>query len=117
MLLAIILSALLGLSLAVLGGGGSILTVPLLIYALGVPEKAAIAASLLVVSIASAVAAAQHARQGNVVWRISLVFAGAAMAGAYAGARIAKWIPASVLLVVFAIVMFAAAIAMWRGRK
>lgn len=116
-LIAIVLSSLIGLSLGLLGGGGSILTVPILIYALGVEEKAAIASSLLVVAVTSAIAAVQHARANNVVWRVAFVFAGAGMVGAFVGGQSAQFVAASVLLVLFALVMFGAAFAMWRGRK
>lgn len=117
LLLAIALSSLIGISLGLLGGGGSILTVPILIYALGVEEKSAIASSLLVVGTTSLVASIQHARAGNVVWRVALVFAGAGMVGAFLGGKLAKFLPASMLLVLFAVIMFGTAIAMWRGRK
>jgi hypothetical protein len=116
-LLAIGLSLLIGVSLGLLGGGGSILTVPIMIYALGVGEKSAIASSLLVVGATSAVAAVAHARAGNVVWRVALIFAGAGMAGAFLGGKVAKFLPASLLLVIFAVIMFATAFFMWRGRK
>lgn len=66
--LAITLSLIIGVSLGLLGGGGSILTVPILIYALGVAEKSAIASSLFIVGVTSAVAAVQHARAGNDAW-------------------------------------------------
>ena len=115
--LAIALSMLIGVSLGLLGGGGSILTVPILIYALGVEEKSAIASSLLVVGATSAVAVIPHARAGNVVWRVSLIFAAAGMVGAFLGGNLAKFIPAGVLLVFFALIMFGTAFAMWRGRK
>ena len=116
-LLAISLSLLIGVSLGLLGGGGSILTVPIMIYALGVGEKSAIASSLLVVGATSAVAVIAHARAGNVVWRVALIFAGAGMAGAFLGGKVAKFLPASLLLVIFAVIMFATAFFMWRGRK
>lgn len=117
MLLAGFLSLLIGISLGLLGGGGSILTVPILIYALGVEEKSAIATSLFVVGITSAVAAIQHARAQNVVWRVALIFSGAGMAGAFLGGRVAKYLPSSLLLVLFALIMLATAIAMWKGKK
>ena len=117
LLLAFALALVIGVSLGLLGGGGSILTVPILIYALGVEEKSAIASSLLIVGATSAVAAIQHARAGNVVWRVALVFAGAGMVGAFAGGKLAAFIPASVLLVLFALIMFGTAFAMWRGRR
>lgn len=116
MLLAVALALLIGIALGLLGGGGSILTVPILVYALGVEEKAAIATSLLVVGITSAVAAVQHARAGNVVWRVALVFAGAGMVGAFAGGRVAAYLPSTLLLALFGLLMLGTAIAMWRGR-
>ena len=115
--LAVALSLLIGIALGLLGGGGSILTVPILIYALGMEEKGAIASSLLIVGVTSLVAAVQHARAGNVVWRVAMLFASSAMVGAYLGGRLAKHIPASILLAIFATIMLATAIAMWRGRK
>lgn len=117
LVLAALLSVLIGLSLGLLGGGGSILTVPILIYALDVAEKPAIATSLLVVGLTSAFASIQHARRGNVVWRVALVFAGAGMAGAYAGGVVARWIPANLLLILFALIMLGTSLAMWRGRR
>jgi uncharacterized protein len=117
MILAALLSLVIGISLGLLGGGGSILTVPILIYALDVPEKPAIATSLLVVGVTSAVASIQHARAGNVVWRVALIFSAAGAAGAFAGGMVAKYIPASILLILFAVIMLGTAAAMWRGRK
>jgi uncharacterized membrane protein YfcA len=114
LLLAAALSILIGISLGLLGGGGSILTVPILVYALGVEEKAAIAGSLLIVGVTSAAAAIQHARAGNVQWRTGLIFSGAGMAGAFAGGRLAAYIPGPMLIALFAVVMLATGIAMWR---
>ena len=90
-LLAAVLSVLIGLSLGLLGGGGSMLTVPILIYVLGVEPKSAIATSLLVVGVASAVGVISHARAGRVKFRMGLLFGVAGMAGAYAGGRVAHF--------------------------
>lgn len=117
LVLALVLSTLIGVALGLLGGGGSILTTPILIYALGVETKAAIATSLLVVGITSIAAVIQHARAGNVEWRTGLIFGGAGMAGAYIGGFVAGWIPATVLMVLFGLMMLATAVAMFRGRK
>ncbi len=111
------LAVLVGISLGLLGGGGSILTVPLLAYVAHMGAKQAIATSLLVVGTTSAVAAISHARAGRVQWRTGLVFGVAGMAGAYAGGRVAKFIPGTVLLIGFALMMIATAVAMLRGRK
>ena len=115
--LTVALAVLVGISLGLLGGGGSILTVPLLAYVAGLDAKHAITTSLLVVGVTSAVGAITHARAGRVRWRIAALFGVAAMAGAYAGGRLARFIPGTVLLIAFAVVMIAAGIAMLRGRR
>ena len=114
--LTVALSVLIGLSLGLLGGGGSILTVPLLVYVAGLGPKEAIATSLLVVGTTSAVAAIAHARAGRVRWRTGLVFGVAAMAGGYGGGRLAGYVPGNWLLVGFALMMLVTAVAMIRGR-
>jgi uncharacterized membrane protein YfcA len=115
--LGLLLSLGIGLSLGFFGGGGSILTVPLLVYVFGLPPKQAIASSLLVVASASAFAVLQHARVGNLRLRVALVFGAAGMAGAYLGARIAAFVAGEVLLLLFAALMGLTALAMWRGRS
>ena len=111
------LAVLVGLALGLLGGGGSILTVPLLAYVGGMDAKQAIATSLLVVGTTSAVAAISHARAGRVQWRTGLIFGVAGMVGAFGGGLLARFIPGSVLLIGFAVMMIGTAIAMLRGRK
>jgi uncharacterized membrane protein YfcA len=115
--LTIALAVVVGISLGLLGGGGSILTVPLLAYVAGLDAKQAIATSLLVVSVTSAVGAISHARAGRVQWRTGLEFGVAGMAGAYAGGQLARSVPGTVLLVGFAVIMIATAVAMLHGRK
>lgn len=117
MLLAISLSLLIGLSLGLLGGGGSILTVPILVYALELEVKEAIATSLLVVGTTSAVAMIQHARRGAVSWRVGPIFGAAGMAGAFLGGWVARYIPSPLLLLGFALVMLATAWAMLRNGR
>jgi uncharacterized membrane protein YfcA len=111
------LAVFVGVALGLLGGGGSIMTVPLLAYVAGMDAKQAIATSLLVVGVTSTVGAISHARAGRVQWRTGLIFGAAGMAGAYAGGLLAKFIPGTVLLIGFAVMMIATAIAMLRGRK
>jgi uncharacterized membrane protein YfcA len=115
--LTIGLAVFVGIALGLLGGGGSILTVPLLAYVAGMDAKQAIATSLLVVGVTSAIGAISHARAGRVQWRTGLVFGGAGMVGAYAGGFLARFIPGTVLLIGFAVMMIATAVAMLRGRK
>ncbi|MGI9163702.1 MAG: sulfite exporter TauE/SafE family protein [Mycobacterium sp.] len=115
--LTVVLAVFVGISLGLLGGGGSILTVPLLAYVAGQEPKQAIATSLLVVGVTSAVGAITHARAGRVRWKVAGIFGLAAMAGAYGGGRLAYFIPGNILLIAFALIMIMAAVAMLRGRK
>lgn len=117
LILGIALSVLVGVSLGLLGGGGSILTVPILVYVLKLPAHEAIAMSLLVVGTTSLAALVPHARAGRVRWRTGLIFGAAGMVGAYGAGRVAKFIPPAVLLLLFGGMMLVTAVAMLRGRK
>jgi uncharacterized protein len=117
MILAIALSSLIGVALGLLGGGGSILTLPILTYVAGLDPRSAIASSLFVVATTSAVGAIAHARAGRVQWRTALVFGGAGMAGSLGGSRIATYLPGRFLMVLFALLMLVTAGAMLRGRR
>jgi uncharacterized protein len=114
--IAIALSVLVGVSLGLLGGGGSILMVPILRYALGLEAHRAIALSLLVVGTTSLAAIVPYARRGSVRWRTGLIFGTAGMLGAYLAGRVAQFVPASVLLIAFGAMMFATGAAMLRRR-
>ena len=115
-LLAFALAALVGISLGLLGGGGSILTVPILVYVVHVPPREAIAMSLAVVGTVSLVGAAGHWRQHNVIPRVALLFGAIAMAGSYLGSRLAALLDPALQLFLFALVMLAAAVMMLRPR-
>lgn len=117
MLLALAFSILIGVSLGMLGGGGSILTVPILVYVLGVELKRAFATSLVVVGLTSLAAIVPHARARRVRWRTGALFGLAGMVGAYFAGRATKHIPPEVLLFAFAAMMLVTAIAMMRGRR
>jgi len=113
-LLALFMGSVLGL----LGGGGSILTVPILAYVAGMPAGEAIASSLVVVGITSVVGAANHAKRGGVEWKTGLIFGGVAMVGAFVGGRLAVFVPGWLLLALFAGLMVVTSIMMLRkGRK
>jgi uncharacterized membrane protein YfcA len=114
--LALSLALLIGVSLGLLGGGGSILTLPILTYAVGMETKQAIAASLFVVGVTSATGAIAHARAGRIRWRTGVLFGAAGMVGAFAGGRVAAYIPGVVLMLLFAAMMVATGFAMLRGR-
>jgi len=117
MIVGAALSLLIGVVLGMLGGGGAILTLPMLIYAIGVEPRAAIATSLFVVGSTAFVAMIVHARAGTVRWKIGGTFGLAAMAGAFTGGNLAALVPAGVLLVLFGLIMLVSAVAMLRGRK
>ena len=117
MLLTLALSVLIGVSLGLLGGGGSILTVPILVYAAGLDPKEGIATSLLVVGATSVSAMLVHARGGRVAWRVGLLFGVASMFGAYGGGRLAHFLPARLLLAGFTLMMVVTALVMMRPRR
>jgi len=116
LILGLALAGLIGLSLGLLGGGGSILTVPILVYVLGFEAKEAIALSLAVVGATSLFGVFGHWRAGNVNVRVALVFGSVAMVGTYLGARLAVFFTGSAQLALFAVVMLVAAVFMYRGR-
>jgi len=116
-LLGLALSVLVGISLGFFGGGGSILTVPLLVYVFGLDAKTAIASSLLVVGAASMSGTLHHWRAGNVDLRTGLVFGAAGMTGAYIGGRVGAFLDGTLLLLLFAAMMMLTAVAMWQGRR
>lgn len=114
MLLAGFFAVVIGLSLGLLGGGGSILTVPVFVYAMGFEAKEAIAMSLAVVGIVSLFGAISHWRSGNVDLRVAAVFGTVAMIGTYLGARLAIFFSGAAQLTLFALVMLLAAYFMFR---
>ncbi len=94
-----------GLSLGLLGGGGSILTVPALVYLVGQAPQAAVATSLAIVGANSALGASFHGRQGTLDWRVALVFSAAGMLVAYLSAGLSHLFTPAALLVAFAVLM------------
>jgi uncharacterized membrane protein YfcA len=94
-----------GLALGLLGGGGSILTVPALVYLVGQSPQAAVTASLVIVGANSAMGAFMHRTQGTLNWQVAVVFGGAGMATAYLAAGWSKAIPSDVLMLLFAVLM------------
>ena len=105
---------LVGLVLGLLGSGGSILTVPVLIYLVGEPNKLAIAESLGIVTLISFVGALPFVYRGQVSWRNVLLFGLPGMIGAYLGAYLSQFMPGALQLVIFAGVMLLAAAMMMR---
>ena len=103
--LDILLGFAIGLSLGLLGGGGSILTVPALVYLVGLSPQAAVTASLVIVGMNSAMGAFMHRSQGTLNWKVALVFGGTGMAMAYLAAGWSKALPPTTLMMLFAVLM------------
>jgi hypothetical protein len=104
-----------GLSLGLMGSGGSILTVPVLVYVLGHADKPAIAESLAIVGGIALIGALPGLMRRTVDWRSAVLFGLPAVAGTWIGAWISLWVPGGVQLLVFAVVMLLAAGFMMRG--
>ncbi|WP_405541118.1 sulfite exporter TauE/SafE family protein [Streptomyces phaeochromogenes] len=116
LILALAAGAVIGLALGALGGGGSVLAVPALIYLLGFSPAGATTASLVIVTLTSVTALVAHARDGNVRRRTGLLFAAAGIGPAMLGGALAGRIPAVVLTASFAVVAGVAALRMLRSR-
>ncbi|MDQ8705436.1 sulfite exporter TauE/SafE family protein [Streptomyces sp. LHD-70] len=114
--LALLAGALVGLALGSLGAGGSILTVPALIYLLGFSPAEATTASLIIVIVTSLTALLAHARAGTVRWRAGLLFAAAGLLPAAAAGLLSAHIPAAVLTLAFAALAVLAGLRMLRQR-
>lgn len=112
MTLALISASIIGLILGLLGSGGSILTVPMLIFIAGRPEPLAFAESLAIVGIIAFMGALPYARQGYVDWQSALLFGLPGMAGAYGGAYLSYYLSAVLRLKLFAGVMIVMALLM-----
>src|SRR6478609_1174944 len=98
--------SLVGFTLGLVGGGGSILAVPLLVYLVGVTNPhVAIGTSAVAVAANAAVNLANHARARNVKWRCALAFTGAGVIGAFGGSTLGKMVDGQKLLALFAALM------------
>jgi uncharacterized protein len=108
---------LVGFSLGLVGGGGSVLAVPLLVYFVGVPEPhIAIGTSSVAVAANALFNLANHARSGTIKWRCASVFAAFGIAGAYAGSTLGKLINGEKLLALFGLLMLVIGALMFRSR-
>lgn len=108
------MGAVIGVLLGVLGGGGSILAVPALVYGLGLSIDQAIPMSLIVIGVASAVGALPRIRARQVQWRLAAIFALAGVPGTLIGTVIGRHLPQAALMVGFAVVMIVAGVRMLR---
>jgi uncharacterized membrane protein YfcA len=114
---AIACGILIGLCLGVLGGGGSILTVPVLVSLLGVGPQSATSASLIIVGITSVIAAVAHARGGHVQWKAAAIFGVIGSLTAFGGSILNRAVDPQVLLIAFSALMVVAAVAMLRRTR
>lgn len=109
---------LVGFTLGLIGGGGSVLAVPLMVYLVGVPNPhVAIGTSAVAVAANAVTGLASHARARTVNWRCGGMYAAAGVAGAFAGSTLGKAIDGQKLLFLFAILMIAVGMLMLRGRR
>ncbi|WP_342451860.1 sulfite exporter TauE/SafE family protein [Frateuria flava] len=117
-LLALLCGSVVGFSLALIGGGGSILATPLLLYVVGVRDPhVAIGTSAVAVSANAFANLVPHARAGHVRWRAAFVFAAAGVLGAWLGSSAGKAMDGHRLLALFALLMLVVAFLMLRGRR
>lgn len=118
LLLGLLSGALVGFSLGLVGGGGSILAVPLMVYVVGVANPhIAIGTAALAVAANAATGLASHARAHTVKWRCGGMYAAAGIVGAFAGSTLGKAVDGQKLLFLFALLMVAVGVLMIRGRK
>lgn len=117
MLLTFGLAMVIGLLLGLLGGGGSILTVPMLVYVLHVEPKLAIVTSFVVVGTSSLLALIPHARRGSVCWKSGVWFGIAGMVGAFGGGRMAAQFSSDGLMSLFGLVSLVTGMLMLLGKR
>lgn len=117
MLLTLSLSIIIGLLLGLLGGGGSILTVPMLVYLLKVDPKTAITTAFVVIGSSSLVALIPHAKRAAVCWKSGLSFGLSGMLGAFSGGRLATHFPNDLLMLFFGVICLLTGLLMVRGNK
>ena len=117
MLLTLGLAVIIGLLLGLLGGGGSILTVPMLVYLLHVEPKLAIVTSFVVVGVSSLMALIPHARRSSVCWKSGLFFGLAGMVGAFGGGRMAVQFSGDLLMSLFGLISLFTGLLMLRGKR
>lgn len=109
------LTGLVGASLGLLGGGGSIIMLPVLVYVVGVAPHGAVPLSLAVIGATSLLSVAVRSRPGEIHWRIALIFGSAALVGTYFGSMLTALVPGAVLLLSFGLLLVVVGLRMWRA--
>jgi len=119
-ILGYVLAVLIGVSLGLLGGGGSVLALPVLVYVVGIDPKPAIAMTLVIVGTVSLLGAIPHWQKGNLDWSKALIFGSSTMVGAFLGAKLAglPFVTSLVQMTLFASAMLTAAgFMIWRSGR
>ena len=116
-MLSYFLATIIGLTLGLLGGGGSILTVPVLVYILEIDPKTSIALSLGIVGITSFVGSFKHFRDNNIQFKTALLFSPFAMIGSFLGAKLSFYLNPNIQLLLFSIIMILASIFMLKKKN
>ena len=113
-LLAIVVGIGVGIVVGALGAGGGILSVPVLVFLLGMPAHSATASSLVIVMISALTSMPHHARRGNIAWRSGLIFGAGSVIAAVLGSRLSALVPAQLLLLLLALLLAVVAAVMLR---
>lgn len=113
---ALVLAVAIGISLGALGAGGSIITVPVLVYVAGIPAHTAISMSLVIVGATSILGACLHYRHGQLYARAVLMLGGAGTVGAFLGSSLTHLVSETVLMLAFALLMISAGATMLRTK-
>jgi len=108
-IIGLILAAGIGISLGLMGGGGSVLALPILVYVMGVEAKSAIAMTLVIVGTVSLIGTIPHWRRGNLNFKKAFMFGAATMVGAFLGAKLAFFVSGTFQILLFAVMMIIAA--------
>lgn len=115
--LSIVFGIVIGTLLGIVGGGGSILTVPILVYVIGLSAQSATATSLAIVGASALAGAVPHARAGRVNPRVAILFGLVGIAGAFAGSWLNHQVSGPWILLLFGLLMLGVAVRMWRRRR
>ena len=114
---ALLMASLIGVALGLLGSGGTMITLPVLVYVAGVPASQAVAMALVVVGGTGLAGSVMQYRRGQFDLRVALLFAVTGMVGAYGGARLTHLVSQPVLLTVFAAIMLAVGATLFQERR
>ena len=109
--------AIIGFILGLLGGGGSVITIPILVYGMGLDVHSAIGTSLVIVGVNAMIGAVVYARNGNIRLKSGLIFGSMSMVGAIPGAWMNHFISGEIILLLFSMLMIAVAIGMLRNNR